>query len=270
MLVTSKYVLRIFSNIQSMCHPLIKRHSSKADKMKKLMKEYNSLFGPLVETKAQKKKRLKLERKGKIPHQKSNTINTELSWVMENAPNKLKKIIITTESRNEQLKDKNQKDMKKFSDMKVKISTDQPTKSLSHSESNQVAKETEFGHTSITLNLSTQNSDSEVALSNSSVSDNENAVTKYKFLNFERLPDIIIKNLPSFPIMGNKQEFPTQSTEVLSISGRDDLETIKFPSVTKILTQTMSPESKLALEAWKERMIKKLGQEGFEMHQKGI
>jgi len=269
MLVTSKYVLHIFSNIQSMCYPLIKRHSSKADKMKKLMKEYNSLFGPLVETKAQKKKRLKLERKGKIPCEKSNTINTELSWVMENARNKLKKITIATESRNEQLKDKNQRSMKKFSEMEVNVSTDQATKSLSHSESNQVAKETELGH-STTLNSSTQNSESEIALSNSSVSDNEIAVTKYKSFNFERLPDIIIKNLPSFPIMGNKQEFPTQSTEVFSISGRDDLETIKFPSVTKILTQTMSPESKLALEAWKERMIKKLGQEGFEMHQKGI
>jgi len=267
MLVTSKYVLHIFSNIQSTCYPLIKRHSSKADKMKKLMKEYNSLFGPLVETRAQKKKRLKLERKGKIPCEKSNTINTELSWVMENARNKLKKITIATESRNEQLKDKNQRSMKKFSEMEVNISTDQATKSLSHSESNQVAKETELVH-SITLKSSTQNSESEIALSDSSVSDNENAVTKS--FNFERLPDIIIKNLPSFPIMGNKQELPTQSTEVLSISGRDDLETIKFPSVTKILTQTMSPESKLALEAWKERMIKKLGQEGFELHQKGI
>ncbi|KYN04491.1 Uncharacterized protein C20orf72 like protein [Cyphomyrmex costatus] len=32
----------------------------------------------------------------------------------------------------------------------------------------------------------------------------------------------------------------------------------------------MSPESKRALEEWKERMIKKLGQEGFDMHQKAL
>lgn len=268
MLITSKYVLHVSSNVQSMCQTFIKKYSSKSDKMKRLMKEYNLLFGPLVETKSEKKRRLKLERKGKIPHEKTNTIDTELFWIKENSHNNLKKITITAEPQDKQSNDKDQNSTQKCSDKEFDNLTDQSTKTLFHPESNQTAQETELGFNT-TSNLSAN--DSDVALSNSNVSNNETA-TKNMSSNLERLSDIIIKNLPSFPIMDKnwKQELPTQSTETLSISGRDDLETIKFPSVTKILMQTMSLESKLALEAWKERMIKKLGQEGFEMHQKGI
>ncbi|KYM85136.1 Uncharacterized protein C20orf72 [Atta colombica] len=234
------------------------------------MKEYKSLFGPLAETKAQKKKRLKLEKKKKIPCEKSNMTNTELFWVMENTRDKFKKIItLTTQSRKEQLNDKDQSSIKNVSEMEIDNSTDQTTERHLHSESSQVAKETELEFTNKTSNLSTKNSDNKVELSNSNVS-NENTATKCTSSNFKRLPDIIIKNLLSFPIMDSKQDFPIQSTEILSISGKDDLKTLKFPSVTKILTQTMSPESKLALEAWKKRMIEKLGQEGFEMHQKAL
>jgi hypothetical protein len=108
------------------------------------------------------------------------------------------------------------------------------------------------------------------ASSNSNISNIKNETIKYVSANFKGLSDIIIKNLPSFSIMGSKQESSTQSTEIFSISGMDDPETIKFPSVTRILTQTMPLESKLALEAWKVRMINILGKEGFEKHQKGI
>ncbi|XP_011063730.1 PREDICTED: mitochondrial genome maintenance exonuclease 1-like [Acromyrmex echinatior] len=268
-MVISQYVLYISSNIQNMCQPVIKRHFSKINKIERLMKEYKSLFGPLAETKAQKKKRLKLEKKEKISCEKSNMIDTELFWVMENTHNKLKKITITTQSRKEQLNDKDQSSVKKVNEMEINNSTDQTTERLLHSESSQVAKKTELEFTNTTSNLSIKNSDNKVELFNSNVS-NENTATKCMSSNFERLPDIIIKNLLSFPIMGSKQDFPTQSTEILSISGKDDLKTLKFPSVTKILSRTMSPESKLALEAWKERMIKKLGQEGFEMHQKAL
>ncbi|KYN13820.1 Uncharacterized protein C20orf72 [Trachymyrmex cornetzi] len=230
-----------------MCQPVIKRHFSKINKIERLMKEYKSLFGSLAETKTQKKKRLKLEKKGKIPCEKLNMTDTELFWVMENTRNKFKKITSTTQSRKEQLNDKDQSSVKKVSEMEINNSIDQTTERLLHSESSQVAKETELEFTNTTCNFSTKNSDNKVELSNSNVSNNENTATKYI-----------------------KQDFPTQSTDILSISGKDDLKTLKFPSVTKILTQTMSPESKLALEAWKERMIKKLGQEGFEIHKKAL
>jgi len=265
MLTTCKYVLPLTSNVQNVCQRCIKRHISKADKIKKLMKEYKLMFGGLVETSAEKKRRLKLEKKGKIPQQKPNETNAELSWIMKNSGKHLKKINLPTKPQDELV------DPDKFNNMNIKTPNDQNIQHGFHSESDPVLQK--VGLTNQPCNLSTVITDiNNIPNENiSNLSTTENTIAKYDVpSNFERLPDIIIKNLPSFPIIGNKQKSSTQLTEVLSISGQDDPETIKFPSVTRILAQTMPLESKMALEAWKERMVKKLGPEGFEMHQKGI
>lgn len=266
MLTNSKYVLPLTSNVQNMCQKLINRHISKADKIKKLMKEYKSVFGELIETSAEKKKRLKLEKKGKIPQQESNMTDAELSWVMKNSSNNLKKINLSMKPQDELV------DPHKFSNVKTKSSNNPNIEHDFHSESNLVLQKVEFKTTNPSCNLSTRDTNNNSHNKNiPNLSSTECTVTKYDPpSNFERLPDIIIKNLSSFPIMGSKQKSFSQLTEVLSISGHNDPETIKFPSVTKILAQTMPLESKLALEAWKEKMIKELGPEGFEMHQKGI
>lgn len=264
MLTTSKYVLPLTSIVQNVCQKCIKRHISKADRIKRLMREYKLMFGELVETNAEKKRRLKLERKGKIPQQKPNETNAELSWIMKNSGKHLKKINLPTKPQNELV------DSDKFNNVKIET----PNQNIEHgfhSESDPALQKVEPKITNQPCNLSTVITDiNNIPNENiPNLSTTEN--TKYDVpSNFERLPDIIIKNLPSFPIIGNKQKSSTQLTEVLSISGQDDPETIKFPSVTRILAQTMPLESKMALEAWKERMVKKLGPEGFEMHQKGI
>ncbi|XP_011882609.1 PREDICTED: mitochondrial genome maintenance exonuclease 1-like isoform X2 [Vollenhovia emeryi] len=269
MLVTFHYVPRVSSKIQSMCQPFVKKYSTKDDRIKRLMKQYKLLFGPLVETNGQKKKRLKLERKGRVP-ENTNQMDTELSWFLENPRSRFKKIVLPAELRNEQSNDKDGCSAQKFSELKFESSTDQNTKNALHSESNRTVQEIELRSDTASNLSAKEDRNNEVASSDSNVSGNESTATRCVSSNVERLPDIVIKNLPTFPIMGSKQVPPTQSTEILSISGKDDQETKKFPSVTKILTQTMSPESKLALEAWKERMIKKLGQEGFEMHKKAL
>ncbi|GAB1867976.1 Mitochondrial genome maintenance exonuclease 1 [Camponotus japonicus] len=265
MLTTSKYVLPLTSNVQNVCQRCIKRHISKADKIKKLMKEYKLMFGGLVETNAEKKRRLKLEKKGKIPQQKPNETNAELSWIMKNSGKHLKKINLPTKPQDELV------DPDKFNNMNIKTPNDQNIQHGFHSESDPILQK--VGLTNQPCNLSTVITDiNNIPNENiPNLSTTENTIAKYDVpSNFERLPDIIIKNLPSFPIIGNKQKSSTQLTEVLSISGQDDPETIKFPSVTRILAQTMPLESKMALEAWKERMVKKLGPEGFEMHQKAL
>lgn len=265
MLSTFKYVLPLTSNVQNACQRCIKRHFSKADKIKKLMKEYKLMFGGLVETRAEKKRRLKLEKKGKIPQQKPNETNTELSWIMKNSKH-LKKINFPTKPQDELV------DPAKLDNVKIKSSNDQNIEHNFHSKSDPVLQKVELNITDQLCNSSTVTMDSNIRDENiPNLSTIKDTVANCDVRsNFERLPDIIIKNLPSFPIMGSKQKTSTQLTEILSLSGQDDPDTIKFPSVTRILTQTMPLESKVALEAWKERMIKKLGPEGFEMHQKGI
>ncbi len=44
---------------------------------------------------------------------------------------------------------------------------------------------------------------------------------------------------------------------------------VRLPSVTRILSETMAPESRAALDAWKERMISELGLDVFQKMQKG-
>ncbi|XP_012229763.1 uncharacterized protein [Linepithema humile] len=285
-------MLRIFKYIlystfaRNMYQISVRRKSSKADKIKKLMKEYKSVFGTLVETKAEKKKRLKLEKKGKISQQKSNDIDTEFSWVMENSGNNLKKIILESQNVSNS-NDSEEKLLTKFN----KSSTDENVKTISHFKYNQVQKIrlsitnsklstvqdmnnnhnkvgsiTESSH--FNQDMPIESSSIHKNASNSNTSDIKN--TSIKYVSSKSLSDIIIKNLLSFPIMGSKQESSTESTEIFSISGMDDPETIKFPSVTRILTETMPLESKLALEAWKKRMINQLGQEGFEKYQKAL
>lgn len=42
-----------------------------------------------------------------------------------------------------------------------------------------------------------------------------------------------------------------------------------LPSVTRILNATMSEQSKAALEKWKNSMIEKLGEDGFNQYTRG-
>lgn len=337
MLRISKRVLySAFSNMQSICQASTGTRFPKSNRMKKLMKECKSVFGVLVETNREKKRRLKLEKKKKIPRLKPNEINTELSWVIKNSGDNLKRItlsvrpetehkdVVCSISESQQYSDRTKKTdassssqnrinfvnpnddqrntkrpSKKFSIVRLKAKglADQTVKNSFHPKSKQAQQKIKLKATDLTGDPSkiTKNNDSnhnevvsttehsyfnQVTSGNShndkqTVDSNacniENAVVKCEvYSTVEKMPDIIIKNLPFFSIMGNKQESSLESTEVLSISAKNDPDTITFPSVTRILTQTMPLESKLALEAWKERMIKKLGQEGFDMHQKGI
>jgi len=268
----------MFSNVKSTYQASLKTRNKKADRIKNLMKEYKLLFGDLIETGRQKKMRLKLESKGKIAPQESSKEDTELFWVLQTSQKYLKRITKSPTPQNELYNgsqivetEKNiflakvdetisKKERDKAADPRCDLS--RATEDI-----NEITSASGLLKAYLHENTSKESSNS-TPLSKLDRSNMENRKNNF---NFKRLPDIVIKNLPSFPIMRrNKQESIAQSTEVLSISGSDDPATIKFPSVTRILSQTMSPESKLALEAWKKRMIEKLGQDGFQMHQKGM
>lgn len=274
-MLRTKCILRLIShNVQSTCQASSKK---RADNIKKLMKEYKSVFGELIETQAQKKKRLKLERKGVISEQDSNENDTELFWVLQNSQKNLKKIVVPAKPQDHIVDSQVAKNVKDGSVPKETETVQRTGDNISNSST--VAKDINNDKSTREtpcVNIAKENiakEDNNIHNGShlSNISDIENANATHNVNSDpERLPDIIIKNLPSFPIMSKKPESLMQSSEVLSISGKNDLKTMKFPSVTKILTQTMPLESKLALEAWKERMIAKLGQDGFMMHQKGI
>lgn len=89
--------------------------------------------------------------------------------------------------------------------------------------------------------------------------------------------------VPTLLDIGEIQNFPLFSSDIRSHEPRVDssLETIttigmfdggyqKLPSVRKILDATMPLPNRIALEKWKAKMIKELGEEGFNKYRQGM
>ena len=60
-----------------------------------------------------------------------------------------------------------------------------------------------------------------------------------------------------------------QTAEELAIPGVTDTMT-RLPSVTSILSKTMSPEARFFLDRWEKEMIAELGEDGFAKYKKGM
>lgn len=91
------------------------------------------------------------------------------------------------------------------------------------------------------------------------------------------VPSVIIRNLKLFPMISNQRASVASNVsdneppedKILKVTPGDS-DHKSFPSVTKILSQTMAPEARAALEKWKQDKIAELGVEGFERFNKGI
>ena len=59
-----------------------------------------------------------------------------------------------------------------------------------------------------------------------------------------------------------------QTAEPLDIPGVTD-SLVRLPSVTSILSKTMSPEARFFLDRWEKEMIAELGEEGFAKYKQG-
>ena len=91
------------------------------------------------------------------------------------------------------------------------------------------------------------------------------------------LPDVIIRNLPNFPLLNEIKDMEqmTPAGSILNVSlSTKQFDTRKdclpYPSVSKILNATMSDSSRAALKRWRQKMISELGEEGFLNHYRGM
>ena len=75
---------------------------------------------------------------------------------------------------------------------------------------------------------------------------------------------------PLFPPSQPKNlgHVPFQPAETLAIPGVTDTLS-RLPSVTSILSKTMSPEARFFLERWEKQMIAELGEDGFAKYKQG-
>jgi hypothetical protein len=81
------------------------------------------------------------------------------------------------------------------------------------------------------------------------------------------LPDTVIKNLTSFPMIWNGR-IKQEETEIVNMANKDTNRL--FPSVSKILNNTMSASAKAALQRWRSKLIEQLGEEGFLRYSQGM
>ncbi|XP_063217620.1 mitochondrial genome maintenance exonuclease 1-like [Bacillus rossius redtenbacheri] len=84
-----------------------------------------------------------------------------------------------------------------------------------------------------------------------------------------QLPEIIVRNIPFFPLQNDKKQVQEPSEkqlfgDILTVSHSEvDKESLVYPSVSKVLNATMSESSRIALMRWRQKMIAELGQDEF-------
>lgn len=109
-------------------------------------------------------------------------------------------------------------------------------------------------------------------LKNTQVSQNEDSSTVLSLSDKFILQSAVPVNENSYPLDNpNKQELPSNSgslENVLNYGFTDPLvkDYMRFPSVSKIMEDTMSPTSRMVLSKWRKNMIADLGEEGFAKH----
>ncbi|GLH10451.1 Mitochondrial genome maintenance exonuclease 1 [Gryllus bimaculatus] len=93
-----------------------------------------------------------------------------------------------------------------------------------------------------------------------------------------RLPNIIVKNLAVFPLENKRKQtlrLSSSSSPILHVSPTEDNDLVRtkskeYPSVSRILNATLSDSSRAALQKWKENLIAELGEEGFQKYQRAL
>lgn len=103
-----------------------------------------------------------------------------------------------------------------------------------------------------------------------SQTDESSTISSDKFI----LQSAVPMNENSYPLDNlNKLEFSTNSgtgtlENVLNYGFTDPLvkDYMRYPSVSKIMEDTMSPTSRMVLSKWRKNMIADLGEEGFAKH----
>ncbi|KAK4296769.1 hypothetical protein Pmani_030765 [Petrolisthes manimaculis] len=89
---------------------------------------------------------------------------------------------------------------------------------------------------------------------------------------------VIKKPATRYPIVVKETSYIENKPRKLCTDTKPNISTIgifdggyqKLPSVRKILDATMPAGNRIALEKWKAKMIKQLGEEGFEQYRKGL
>lgn len=243
--------------------------------IKKLNKENKALFGELLETRPQKRKRE--AKKGPAftisADQQSGSFQNEASseaWWYKQTLSSSNVVRLNSNTYTDAKSDKSDTHRKQTSD----------TLQKQHSECSFVKFPNEAGQCRTSV-LGPEKSAYEVFSNNnediyaSHVTDVLGKTDKKPPL--LQLPDVIVRNIPTFPLLNESKctesAMPAESISntlpsTKQVANRKDY--LLYPSVSKILNATMSDSSRAALKRWRQKMISELGEEGFLNHYRGM
>lgn len=89
-------------------------------------------------------------------------------------------------------------------------------------------------------------------------------------LSTPQMSEYLVKNMLSFPLFktncdNNMSDLIKEEKDMFGV-----VDSVQFPSVTKILNETMTAAGKARLEEWKKKMTEELGEEGFQKYSQGL
>ncbi|XP_014229330.1 mitochondrial genome maintenance exonuclease 1-like [Trichogramma pretiosum] len=248
------------------------------EKIRRKHAEEKSLFGKILETKKQKAKRLKLEKEGKVkPTKKAAEYDSEFAWVLSSSKN-LRRLTFEDEQSNDGKNCDNLQAIDKGDLIDVSSIKKSLKKKLNdvHQVSDSVQDEPQIDDTVQDGLYDIHPAERDLSKNAEKTDDAQTQTRIIKTDNTQKnclLPKEIVNRILQFPILDRSKNLDNQwklGTEPLKISAFDDKASLKYPSVTRILSASMSEEAKAVLERWKSNMIEKLGLEKFEIYQKEL
>uniref|UniRef100_A0A1B6CNX4 Mitochondrial genome maintenance exonuclease 1 n=1 Tax=Clastoptera arizonana TaxID=38151 RepID=A0A1B6CNX4_9HEMI len=264
-------------NVRRICRAIYEDHvyqtifisrkstKSKGSVIKTFNLENKYLFGKLIETQKEKRRILKIkkdEEKRQSVDKKCNTFPVAQSTKITNETENhevIKQLKPSTK------KEKLKSDKIKMAKAKHNFMLDNNSISLSNKLDNETSDKSSVNCTSLS-NVMNFNETSNVCTHDSASLNLDKCKTQPLISGTNRLSNII-----NFPLENSIKSLvvPENLNEIRRVT-LDDPEVkknfSKFPSVSKIISSTMSEASLSALKRWRAKMISELGEEKFQIH----
>ncbi|XP_015114558.1 mitochondrial genome maintenance exonuclease 1 [Diachasma alloeum] len=260
----------------------IRKNATKAKLVKNRMKEDKANFGPLLETAKERKRKLKSARKSKntevpdVPeagNSKNDVNDAELSWTISTTKLGNLKFLRKTDKDDKQKSSSRQSEVQQLSKFTQLVESNNPnktTKTIMTKILNSDNPRDQSGQDEI-LPFSSPKIQRKVEdLAEGDIETNDDK-SCYGSIGEETLLKSGRSDTLYFPITnsckGLNDEWENRG--IVSLKPGEQKEYC-LPGVTRILNKTMSEEAKLILEKWKQKMILKLGDEGFDEYSKKL
>lgn len=242
-------------------------------------REKKTLFGPLVETLPEKRKRFNLGKEDEIPKKiLKNLVEEEEQIIVKAKKRPYKQVEMDFLTKNINRKNLNmiQISSNKISEIKNKNIVYNIVNKSTYNNYRYGLISDEGNSKKLTTPSEMEDQKNEINVKEKILETNNDDTEKEITTNKICPSAIIIQNMLSFSIYDSTKsgriahnKLPV-TNGIISLSAKTESSNKNLPSVTRILSATMSEAAKKTLERWKAEMIEKLGIDGFNEYQQSI